>query len=107
MESKSYTITYLCPQCEKRINRNVQYLDPNLFTKPSKAKVTIGLWCNNCNAKHELTFSIKKLKDKKLRITTHYFKCGEIGYNKRLRLKTLTEESECQMMSTGSLFQAD
>jgi len=92
---KLYKLSYLCPECKHRVYRDIQYINPALFSEPAEARITISLWCKECNARHEFTFSLKEIeenKEKKIRVSTHSFFSNEVEYRKKLRLR-----KECEV----------
>jgi hypothetical protein len=82
-----HLITYTCPVCERRIDRDVDYIDPTLFKNPEEACVTIYTWCPKCSAIHEYCISINVQKNGEYRISTSFFLCNKEKVNRRLRLK--------------------
>ena len=103
MKGSYYTVTYLCPDCKIRITKEVFYPDKELFADPSEAKITVGLWCNKCSARHEFTISLQELDNGKFRVNTLLFKSNDIGYKKKLRLKPTREVNTWPATSTKSL----
>jgi hypothetical protein len=77
--------------------RDIQYIDPSLFAKPDRARITMSHWCSNCGIRHEYTFSLEEVwvkneevpedKELKVRVHTHSFFSGGEKFNKKLRLK--------------------
>lgn len=82
-----YSTTYDCPKCERRIVRELSYIDPQLYSEPSKARVSTRLLCPQCLSIHEFTYRIKiSKKDKTASLNTLTFKCNGRKVDKRLRL---------------------
>jgi hypothetical protein len=80
-----HTVTYLCPSCEHRIDRDIDY--PDNFTDPKEGFIVISTWCSRCNSIHKYNISINPLKHDKYRVSTKYFFCDGEKVTRRLNFK--------------------
>jgi RNase P subunit RPR2 len=81
-----YRVFYTCPECSRKIKRDIDYPDRNQFVNPKNNELTISTWCPRCGAIHTYSISIKQ-KGKRPTISTHYFLCNEQKKAKRLKIE--------------------
>lgn len=86
LDFTKHIVSYLCPSCSFRINRDILYPDPKIYVSEEHS-IIISTWCDKCEAIHEYEVTINSLKKGGYRISTKYFLLNHERFNRRLRLK--------------------
>lgn len=77
--------TYNCPECERKIDRVVEYMEPSLF-KTGEPVQLHAFWCVYCDAKQEAKLMLLK-KDKGFVLTTLSLTSNDRKILKKLKIK--------------------
>lgn len=83
---ETVNIFYQCTSCDRKIERQLQYLDPKLF-KNNEAKQHHAFWCGRCDAQYTTDFIIEKKDNNEYKVITLKLTCDDKTINKRLKIK--------------------
>lgn len=75
---------YACPECDRKIERLVEFLDPSLF-KSGEALQAHAFWCVNCDARQEAKFVVNR-KDNGFAVSTISLASNDKKTNKKLKI---------------------